>query len=327
MQDIRSLLVFAAVLEHGSMHAAAQALAMTPSAVSQHVARLEAMHQLKLLHRSTRRLTPTDAGLALAAHCAQLQQVLQQTQAALQSLKTEAAGDLHLALTSSLADAPAFQASLQQLQLEYPRIRPVLHFGDGLSDLQQEEIDIAIRGGDHALEAPGLVARHLAAWRWLICASPKYLAQYALVEEPAQLLHHRWLHYAGLSDHWTLHQQRIRPVLEDEASRLPPSQYEPEFVHFHLQMPVSIPCSQLAAVRTLALGGLGLSLQLAGEVESLVRQGLLQVVLPQWRLPQVNLYAVTPHRAQSAKVRAALAVLQQCFAGTGQDAVTQAPKG
>jgi len=68
MDDLKPLLAFAAVLEHGSMNAAAKALGMTPSAVSQHISRLEKLHGVKLLHRSTRRLAPTDAGQALAAH-------------------------------------------------------------------------------------------------------------------------------------------------------------------------------------------------------------------------------------------------------------------
>ena len=70
MQDTKPLIVFAAVLEHGSMNAAAAALGMTPSAVSQHISRLEALHGVKLLHRSTRRLSPTDAGRSLGSHCA-----------------------------------------------------------------------------------------------------------------------------------------------------------------------------------------------------------------------------------------------------------------
>ena len=65
MQDIKPLLVFATVLEQGSMNGAATALGMTPSAVSQHISRLETLHQVKLLHRSTRHLVPTDAGRAL----------------------------------------------------------------------------------------------------------------------------------------------------------------------------------------------------------------------------------------------------------------------
>ncbi len=113
MQDIKPLLVFAAVLEHGSMNAAAAALGMTPSAVSQHITRLESLHGVKLLNRSTRHLAPTDAGRALAVHCGRLRRTLADTQTALDNLKTEAAGEVHLAITSGIADTQMFQTALK----------------------------------------------------------------------------------------------------------------------------------------------------------------------------------------------------------------------
>lgn len=296
MQDTKALLVLAEVLEQGSMNAAAKALGMTPSAVSQHVSRLEASHGLKLLHRSTRRLVPTDAGAALGVYCMQLRETLRQTEVALQSLKTEVVGELHLALTSGMADALAFQASLREMQREHPGLSPVLHFGDDLRDLHRGEIDIAIRGGERALAAPDLVARHLATWPWQICAAPQYLARHAPVDEPAQLLGHRWLHFQPIP---------VRMDLRRGSE------------HYPLEVPSSMACSQLMAVRALTLAGMGLSIQLAGEISALVREGRLVVVLPDWSLGEVSLHAVTPHRAQSAKVRAALGILQRCFAPGG----------
>ena len=87
MQDIKPLLVFAAVLEHGSMNGAAQALGMTPSAVSQHITRLESLHGIKLLNRSTRHLTPTEAGHTLGQHCRRLRQSWLDAHAALDGVK------------------------------------------------------------------------------------------------------------------------------------------------------------------------------------------------------------------------------------------------
>ena len=72
MQEIKSLLTFATLLECGTMSAAAEKLDMTPSAVSQHISRLESTYGVKLLNRSTRSLTPTDAGRALADSCRRL---------------------------------------------------------------------------------------------------------------------------------------------------------------------------------------------------------------------------------------------------------------
>ena len=168
MQDIKPLLVFAAVLEHGSMNAAAAALGMTPSAVSQHINRLETLHGIKLLNRSTRSLAPTDAGRALGEYCRRLAATLADTRTVIDNLKTEPVGELRISLTSSVIGSRAFQTAFSRLQTEFPKIRPVLNFSDTLDDLQHNQTDIAIRGGDRALDDPNLVARHLVTWPYII---------------------------------------------------------------------------------------------------------------------------------------------------------------
>ena len=131
MDDLKPLLVFAAVLEHGSMNAAAQALGMTPSAVSQHIARLESLHNVKLLHRSTRRVSPTEAGAALAQYCRRLTATLHDTRLALANLQTEVAGEVRLTAPTSLATATAFQQALQRIAREHPALRLHLFFWRG----------------------------------------------------------------------------------------------------------------------------------------------------------------------------------------------------
>ncbi|MDO5640412.1 MAG: LysR family transcriptional regulator [Neisseria sp.] len=294
MQDIKPLLVFAAVLEHGSMNAAAKALGMTPSAVSQHISKLESAHQVKLLKRSTRRLAPTDAGLALAQYCQRLQYTLSDTLKMLDNLKTEAAGEVNIALPSGMALAQPFQTALKRVQLEYPEIRLQLYFSDTLADLQQSNIDIALRGGERALDAPDLIARPLAEWRWQICAAPAYLAARAPIARPEDLPQQRWLHY--LPVYATLRRGAESYVLD---------------------VPQSMMCSQLSAVHTLTLAGLGLSMQLDGEIGAAVTAGRLKVVLPDWAQPPMTVYAATPYRVQSAKTEVVLRMLQQSFAESG----------
>ena len=292
MQEIKPLWVLSAVLAHGSMNAAAKALAMTPSAVSQHIGRLEQLYGVKLLHRSTRKITPTDAGRALAASCMRLDEALSEARTVLANIKTEAAGPLVMALPSGMAAAPVFQAALKQLVTEHPAIRPRLVFGDDLVDLAASGIDIALRGGAHALDAPDLVARHLADWSWRIYAAPAYLAQVAWPETTSDLLRLQWLNYLPIDMHLS-HGADV----------------------FHLKVADTLQCNELAAVSMLTLAGLGVSLQLEGEACAHVAAGHLHTLLPQWHLPTVSIYAVTPHRVQSAKVAAALRILQNCFRG------------
>lgn len=290
MNDTKSLLAFAAVLRHGSMHAAADALGTTPSAVSQHISKLEQSHGVKLLKRSTRHLSPTDAGAVLAEHCLRLQTALHDAQTALENVKTEAAGDVRLACPSALVAAPAFQAALLCVAEKFPLIRIQLMVADALADLQTAQIDIAVRGGEMALNAPDLVARHLVDWQWQIVATPAYLQDKSL-HTPDDLLNVRWLN--------------VLPV-RHELRRGAES--------YLLDVRQTWHCGDLAALRHLTLAGLGVSVQLSGDIAQEIRSGSLKIVLPEWTLPSVALYAVTPHRVQSAKVAAVLSCLQNSFA-------------
>lgn len=290
MTETKPLLAFAAVMEHGSMNAAARALSMTPSAVSQHITRLEKLHGVKLLKRSTRRLAPTDAGLVLAEHCLRLQYTLADIQTALDSVKTQASGLVRVALPTALTSAPAFQTALLLVAERYPNIRVQLVVADALADLQQHEIDIALRGGDSALSAPNLVARHLVDWRWQICAAPSYIAKMGLPQKPSDVLTWRWLNAVPV---------RYAMQRGDEV--------------FYLNIAETWQCGDLMTVRQLTAAGLGVSVQLTGDIQQWVDEGKLTVLLPEWKLPVVSLYAVTPHRVQTAKVAAVLGALQECF--------------
>ena len=290
MDDLKPLLAFAAVLEHGSMNAAAQALGMTPSAVSQHISRLEKLHGVKLLHRSTRRLAPTDAGQALAAHCRRLLATVQDTRTALDGLKTDIAGSVRLAAPTGLVNAAAFQHALRRIRREHPALSLELHFGEAIAELREGSIDIALRGGGHALDEPDLVARRLAEWPWQICAAPGYLKTAPAITHPADFTAHPWVYH--LPPHIELARGNQRYLLNIDRGTV---------------------CNQLAAVRHLCEAGLGIALIIAGETRDAVAQGRLQILLPDWQLPAVTLYAVTPHRVQAARTAAVLRILQESF--------------
>ena len=191
-----------------------------------------------------------------------------------------------------MANAAAFQRALRRIGDEHPALRLQLHFGEALADLRSGAIDIALRGGNHALDAPDLVARHLADWRWQICAAPAWLKHAPPIHTPADLTRQRWLHHLPL--HLEMQRGEARYLLDIEDS---------------------LYCNQLAAVRVLCEAGLGLALMLEGEAAAALACGRLQCVLPEWTLPAVSIYAVTPHRVQAAKIAAVLAILRETFAG------------
>ena len=102
----------------------------------------------------------------------------------------------------------------------------------------------------------------------------------------------RWLHHLPL--HLEIQRGEARYLLDIEDS---------------------LYCNQLVAVRVLCEAGLGLALMLEGEAAAALACGRLQRVLPEWTLPAVSIYAVTPHRVQAAKIAAVLAILRETFAG------------
>ena len=297
MQEIKSLLTFATLLECGTMSSAAEKRDMTPSAGSEHISRLESTYGLKPLNRSTRSLTPTDAGRALADSCRRLLRCTEEAFATLGQVNTDVGGSIKITLPSAMAAHPALHRSLRRLLRDHPAVRPQLLFGDGLIDLQRGDADIALRGGEHALDDENLVARLLTRQRWLICASPDYLAEHP-VAAPQDLASCRWLRYLPAR----LTMRRGTDFFELDTSQ-------------------GIYCGQLNALAELAKAGLGLALFLDGDIAADLAEGRLKTVLPDWTLPSVDVYAVTPYRIQSARTQAVLDILLQEFDKEGEKAV------
>ena len=113
----------------------------------------------------------------------------------------------------------------------------------------------------------------------------------ASITHPSQLHAHRWLHFLP-----------VRTTLQHGGES------------YFLDIADSIACTHLAAVCSLTESGFGLSLQVGGEVREKIAQGRLKTVLPEWTLPPVSLYLVTPYRVQSAKTEAAVRIFTESFA-------------
>ena len=103
---------------------------------------------------------------------------------------------------------------------EFPKISIRLFVSDELADLQRHNIDIALRGGDTALDTPDLVARHLADWQWQIYAAPSYIAQTGQPERPADLRGRRWLSGSKTVVRHVLRRGVERFELETDNARL-----------------------------------------------------------------------------------------------------------
>lgn len=297
MEDFKRMAVFAAVVEQGSMSAAARRLDMTPSAVSQQIRRLEREAGVTLLHRSTRQLTLTDAGQRFYAQCAQMCEAAARARAELAAERQQPSGELRMSAPAGFMPhaAPALGTWLAR----HPALRLRLLMDDAPIDLIQARVDLALRFG--TLADSSWVARHLGRSATLLCAAPQWLAAWgALPGHPRELAQASWLdlargEHARLDLHW-------RHGASGETCAL---QAVPRMVS-----------NQRAAVQQLCEAGLGLAMLSAHDVAASLREGRLVRLLPSWEMGQLDIWAVTPQRAaQPAKVRQAIEALRSYFSG------------
>ncbi|MCW5632734.1 MAG: LysR family transcriptional regulator [Rubrivivax sp.] len=288
--SLEGLDAFVAVVEAGGFAAAARRLAMTTSAVSKQVGRLEARLHARLLLRTTRRLALTEAGEVFLAHARRALAEQAAGREAVIELGAAPRGELRLAAPMSfgiLHIAPAIAPFLAA----YPEMRVEMVLDDRVQDLVAGGFDLAIRIG--ALGGSGsVVARRLASASGVLCASPAYLARRGTPRAPADLLEHETLLYAYGANpgEWRL-DSPAGPASVAVAPRLT--------------------SNNSLALREAALAGAGVLRVPTFVVAADLHSGRLVRVLPEWRAPGLDVHAVFPERAYvPLKARAFVEFLQ-----------------
>lgn len=292
MSRLDEMEVFAEVVETGGFTAAARRLSLSKSAVSKQVTRLEDRLGVRLLNRTTRRLSLTEAGATFYAGCRRVLEEAETAERAVSDLSTAPRGILKLNAPMSfgflhLSDAiPAFHA-------RYPQIAIEAMMNDRFVDLIDEGYDVAVRIGD--LRDSSLVARRIAPCRNVLCASPAYLDRRGRPQHPDDLAKHDCLLYDNPANprEWTLIGPRGRVAVAVAG-------------------PLSANNGDLLC--TAALGGMGVAKLPTFIVGPYLRDGRLEIVLPDCPVPEQGIHAVYPHsRNLSLKVRVFVDFLAQRF--------------
>lgn len=288
--------VFARVVEAESFSAAARQLGLSKSAVSKQVSRLEDGLGLRLLNRTTRRLSLTEAGAVFFAGC---QRMLAEAEAATRAITHLAAsprGRLKINAPMSFGTyhvspaLPAFMARYPELQIE-------MELNDRLVDLVEEGFDVSIR--IMRLQDSSLIARRLAPNRSILCAAPAYIAARGTPLAVEDLKDHTCLLYSyqATGDTWRLHgpggERRLRVL-----------------------GPLRI--NNGDALLEAAIGGLGIALLPSFICGEALRAGRLVHLLPEWGEAQDSaIHAVYPaSRNLLPKVRVFVDFLAERFGGT-----------
>ena len=206
MSELDDLAAFAVLMDAGSFTLAAEQLGWSKGQLSKRISQLESSHSVKLLHRTTRRLSLTAAGAALLPQAQALVRQVTQARQALSRLKDDLSGPVRVTVPVSLGET-FFEGLLLELGNQYPQLQIELELDNAYRDLLRDGFDLAIR------QIPGnderLVARPLLAMQELTCASPAYLERHGTPTTPQALAEHRCLlnsHYSGREE-WLYHQQ------------------------------------------------------------------------------------------------------------------------
>lgn len=284
MDDLNHVLTFARVVQSGSFAAAADRLGIASSVASKHVAKLEQALGARLLQRSTRKLSLTEAGRAYYEHCARIVEELEQSRAAVASLQAEPGGRLRVTCINSFAGwviAPMLPAFFER----YPKIELEIVTSDRMIDLAEEGFDLALR--ITGAPQPNLVARRITDVRFVVVGSPDYFARRGLPQTPADLAQHNCL---GI------------PLGTADRSW----QFSREDEQLAVSINGSLAINNVDALRYNALAGVGVALLPTFAVGKYLRDGRLIAPLPEWRgFNESTLYAAyLPNRYGSPKLRA-----------------------
>ncbi|MBW7851513.1 MAG: LysR family transcriptional regulator [Rhodospirillales bacterium] len=284
MDALAGMAVYAKVVEAHGFSAAARELGMSKSAVSKQVAALEARLGARLLNRTTRRLSLTDAGAVFHDRCLRLLADAEEAAAAVGSLQAEPRGLLRVNAPMSfgiLHLAPA----VPEFAARHPDITVDLTLNDRVVDLVEEGYDVAVRIA--RLPDSTLVARRLAPSRRLLCASPDYLARHGVPQRPADLKGHNCLLYTSAT---------TRP--EDWRFTGPDGEVS-------VRVSGTLRANNGDVLRAAAVAGLGLALLPSFLAGPDLCAGRLRAVMPDYGDDGGAVYAVYPGgRYLSAKVRA-----------------------
>ena len=284
MDRFTALKVFRHVVELGSFAEASRRLSLSPAAISKNISELEAYLGVRLMHRTTRRMSLTETGSFYYDRVARVLDDLDDADVTLTAMQKLPKGLLRVSAPMTVT-LTCLSTELPKFLNRYPDLSVDLQLDDRRVNIVEEGFDMALRGSDK-LEDSSLVARKLITMKHVVCCASSYLQQFGAPQSPEDLARHNCVQFS-LSDHateWTF-QTDNRTVTVPINSR-----YK---------------VSSSLAVRDALRSGFGLSLIPWIYVREDLKAGRLQTVLDDWSPNETILYAVYPSRRYVvSKVRA-----------------------
>ncbi len=273
MDRLAEIEALVAVVESGTFSAAGERLGLAKSVISRRVSQLEQRLGSRLVHRTTRRLSLTDAGRDFYQRAVQILADLDDAEQGVSNASTALRGTLKVAAPLSFGLAHLSSALTDFLE-QHPAIEFNLDLNDRNINLVEEGFDVAVRIGD--LQDSTLVARRLGTSRMVTCASRAYLERHGEPLHPNDLQRHIGLQYSNISykQHWQFVTREGKVLQAQPQIRMRANNGE--------------------VLAGAAVAGIGITSGPTFILGSYLRERSLQRILRDYRRPSVGIFAVTP---------------------------------
>ena len=286
MDQIQAMRIFVRVVEAGTFTRAADSLSLPKATVTKHIQALEARLRVKLLNRTTRRVTVTPDGAAYYDRTVRLLTDLDDIEASMTNARTNPRGRLRIDVGSSMAQLLIIP-HLAEFQARYPDIQLDLGVSDRIVDLLGDNVDCVIRGDE--LSDQSLMARRIAHLEFITVAAPDYLARKGTPTHPQEI------------------EEKHTSVIyfSPQTGKQYPLEFRQGDESIDITGPYQLSVNENNAYVTSILAGLGVGQITSYHAEKHLQSGALVQLLPEWTQPLLPVYVVyPPNRHLSAKVRA-----------------------
>lgn len=286
MDQIQAMRIFVRVVEAGTFTRAADSLSLPKATVTKHVQALEERLRVKLLNRTTRRVTVTPDGAAYYDRTVRLLTDLDDIEASMTNARANPRGRLRIDVGTSVAQLLIIP-HLAEFHARYPDIQVDLGVSDRNVDLIGDNVDCVIRGGE--LSDQSLVARRIGNLEFITVAAPDYLARKGTPANPMEI------------------EEKHASVIyfSPQGGRHYPLEFRKGDESLDISGPYQVSVNESNAYVTAIVAGLGIGQITSWQANRHLENGTLVQVLPEWTQPLLPVYVVyPPNRHLSAKVRA-----------------------
>ena len=289
MISLDDMMVFCKVAEKSSFTHAATELGLGKARVSQIVTKLESSINTRLIHRTTRSLSLTDAGQDYYEHCLMIREIASRANSDAKSIRKEPSGVLRISIPLGTT---ALSALLSDFLLQYPQISLDIIESDGYQNLIETRCDIAIRASME-LEDSSLYATKVGEIRDILCVSPEYLSKVGGINHPDELSKMDWISHEIVHGDNTI-------VLRSKNSEV-----------IKIKQKARVLVRTAASLKQFVLNNIGFGILPSFVIQDELVNGELVQILPNHHEVHIPLYAVYVDKAyMPLKVRALLDYLK-----------------